>query len=194
MPKKHKYCSLNEIFNLTFKLGNRIRISGFKPKCMIGISRGGLLIVRLLSDFLDVSQIFTIGINYYHDIRKAHSKPRILQLPPKKFIEGREVLLIDDIADSGRSLSMAFDLLNSYGAVDVKTAVIHYKPWSMLEPDFYVEETERWVIYPWEIFETIRSILRKRELTADEKKKELANTGINENFIHNYFSYAKRAR
>lgn len=43
-------------------------------------------------------------------------------------VKGRDVLLIDDILESGRTLAFAKDLLNARGAKSTLTAVLLYKP------------------------------------------------------------------
>jgi hypothetical protein len=38
-----------------------------------------------------------------------------------------------------------------------ETAVLHYKPqrttYSDIRPDFYVDETDAWIVYPWDVGE-----------------------------------------
>lgn len=54
-------------------------------------------------------------------------------------VEGRDVLLVDDILESGRTLTYAKDLLMARGAKTVKTCVLLEKPGKRavhLEPDF----------------------------------------------------------
>jgi hypoxanthine phosphoribosyltransferase len=54
-------------------------------------------------------------------------------------VEGRQVLLIDDVFDSGLSMSLAADLVRQAGAREVLSAVFARKPWPSaraIEPDF----------------------------------------------------------
>ena len=54
-------------------------------------------------------------------------------------VTGRKVLIIDDVFDSGLSLSQAVHLVQGAGAVEALTAVFARKPWSSpraVEPDF----------------------------------------------------------
>ena len=49
-------------------------------------------------------------------------------------------------------------MLHELGALQVITAAIHYKPGRNTtgrQPDFYIQETDEWVHYPWEEFDTI---------------------------------------
>jgi len=58
-------------------------------------------------------------------------------------IDGRHALIIDDVFDSGVSLSEAVRLVESVGARSITTAVFARKPWPTqraLEPDFVAWE------------------------------------------------------
>jgi len=60
--------------------------------------------------------------------------------------ELKKVLIVDDVTDTGKTL---LDLEDFYG-VNFITATLHYKPRSMVKPTFFVEETNKWICYPWE--------------------------------------------
>jgi hypoxanthine phosphoribosyltransferase len=54
-------------------------------------------------------------------------------------VAGRQVLLMDDVFDSGLSLSQAIGVVKEAGAADVLSAVFARKPWPQprsVEPDF----------------------------------------------------------
>jgi hypoxanthine phosphoribosyltransferase len=57
-------------------------------------------------------------------------------------VTGRQVLVLDDVADSGVSLAQAVELIRAAGARDVITAVFARKPWPgrAMEPDFVAWE------------------------------------------------------
>ena len=57
----------------------------------------------------------------------------------------KTALIVDDIADTGKTLD-GFQML-------FPTATLFYKPRSIIKPTFYVEETEDWIVYPWELLE-----------------------------------------
>jgi len=52
------------------------------------------------------------------------------------------ILIVDDIADTGLTLK-------KYGNLYL-TATLFYKARSSVKPDFYVEETTKWIVFPWE--------------------------------------------
>ena len=55
---------------------------------------------------------------------------------------GKNTLVVDDINDTGHTLSKA---------PGVYHAVLHHKPTSKFKPNFYAKEVgEEWLVYPWE--------------------------------------------
>jgi hypoxanthine phosphoribosyltransferase len=73
------------------------------------------------------------------------------------------VLIVDDIADTGRSLAVAKDYVLRKGAKEVKVATIHYKPDSIFKPDYCIASTTAWVVYPWERNEVERELAKKKK-------------------------------
>jgi len=169
------YYSPNEIFEMIYKLGQKIKGS-FNPDCLIGMGRGGLWVVRVLSDYFNNPNVFIIRTKYYKGIESTKRKLEILQNVEKKLIVGKKILIVDDVADTGVSMSKVLELIKNKGASKARTAALHYKPWSKIKPDYFVEQTEKWIIYPWEVNETIKSIIKT---TPKEKLlSELKRTGI----------------
>jgi len=145
---------------------------------IVGIARGGWVPARLLSDMLDNDELHTMRVKFYTGIGEVAAKPVILH-PTQIDVTGKKVLLVDDIADTGKSLSIAKKHLEERGAGDIFVVTLIKKPHSEINPDLYVAETDAWVIFPWEVRETLRLILRKAE-TKEEAEKELARAGLSE--------------
>lgn len=154
--------SWDEIEELTKKLVEKIKKSKFKFDWIVGISRGGLLPARLISDYLNCPQLAVVRIEFYKSVGKTKDFPRITQ-PVQVNVKGKNVLIVDDVADTGRSLVVAKEHLKKKGAKKVKIAALHYKPISVIKPDFYVAQTSAWIIYPWERKETERLLKKKVE-------------------------------
>ena len=74
-----------------------------------------------------------------------------------EFKSGDRVLLVDDIADSGESLVFASQRIRDFApkVAKIDTATIHYKPKSIVEPNFIGKKIENdvWIVYPWESLE-----------------------------------------
>jgi len=57
------------------------------------------------------------------------------------------VLIIDDIIDTGDTV---LAVKKKLGKVKADVAVIFKKPWSKVDTDYYVTQTDSWVVFPWE--------------------------------------------
>ncbi len=173
---KYLRLSWEDVERQCAELAKMIKSSNVGAEMIIGISRGGLVPARLLSDMLGNDELHTMRVRFYTGIGKVAEKPVILH-PTQVDVSGRSVLLVDDIADSGRSLSTAKSHLEKRGAGEIFVATLIKKPGSILTPDFYVEETDAWVIFPWEVRETARLIMSGAE-SREEAARELELAGI----------------
>lgn len=141
-------------------LASKISSSGFSPDMIVGICRGGLVPARILSDILGVRELFTIRVSFYTGVGKTAAAPKIVQ-PLVERLEGKRILLVDDVSDTGRSLIVAKEHLREMGAKEVRVATLHFKPHSKFRPDFFVGETEAWLVYPWERHESAKELGKK---------------------------------
>ncbi|MFA5412164.1 MAG: phosphoribosyltransferase [Candidatus Micrarchaeia archaeon] len=139
------------------RLASRVSSSGFRPDVIIGISRGGLVPARLLSDILGLHELYVMRVSLYTGIGKKAAAPKITQPLPAK-LGGKKALLVDDVSDTGKSLEVAKKHVLDMGAGEVKVATLHFKPHSAFRPDFFEGETGAWIIYPWEIHECRREL------------------------------------
>lgn len=152
--------SWNDVYNLTLQLSERIVASGFVPDLIVGIARGGWIPARILSDVLYAHAMYNVRIEYYTDLGMHGREPKITQ-PLSIPIEEKNVLLIDEVSDTGESLYQASEYIKSLGAKNLKTAVLHLKPTSRITPDFYMQKVTSWTVYPWEIRESIIALVKK---------------------------------
>jgi hypoxanthine phosphoribosyltransferase len=62
------------------------------------------------------------------------------------------ILIVDDIADSGETLKYAVSKLKGNGCESIQTASVFYKPCSKFKPDYFAKEVEEttWIVQPWE--------------------------------------------
>ncbi|MDK6028574.1 phosphoribosyltransferase [Ignisphaera sp. 4213-co] len=145
---------------LSLELAEKIFLSGFRPSIVVAILRGGYIVAKLVSDYLGIDEIATTEIKFYRGIGEKGEKP-IISTPLIRSIKDEKVLIVDDVADSGRTLQVAIDLVRIYGAKEVKTATLYLKPWSITVPDYYVAETRSWIVFPWEVSEILRELAKK---------------------------------
>lgn len=137
----------------------KIRESSFKPDVIIAVSRGGWLPARVLSDLLEAG-LGNVSVEFYVGVAETRKVP-VLAQSVSVAVAGKKVLVVDDVADSGESLKLVTAHILQQGAKESRIATLYYKPWSAVKPDYYVLETRCWVVFPWEIKETVRKIVEK---------------------------------
>jgi hypoxanthine phosphoribosyltransferase len=181
--------SWDQTYSLLLELANAVQKSGFNPDIIVGISRGGLIPARILSDLLEIPKLTNIAVEFYVGVAKTKLKPVITQ-PVSVSVENKKVLLVDDLADTGKSLSLVNSHLTTKGASEIKIATIYYKPWSCIIPHYYQKETQSWIVFPWERKETTRKIVEnyKNEGKSIEYFKEkLISSGLNKELTELFF-------
>ena len=183
--------SWSDVYNLTLRLSEKIYESGFKPDMIVGIARGGWIPARILSDVLYADTLQNIRIEYYTDVGVKGREPKITQ-PLSGTLEGRSILLVDEVADTGDSLHHAIEYVNSLGVEEQRSAVLHLKPTSCVIPDYYMVETTSWTVYPWENRESIIALVKifKKEdptLTMKQIRKRLVFEAGFEPTVADYF-------
>ncbi|MFW9962253.1 MAG: phosphoribosyltransferase [Candidatus Sifarchaeia archaeon] len=151
--------SWQDVYNLTLQLSERIVNSGYVPDVIVGIARGGWIPARILSDVLYASTLQNIRIEYYTDVGAKGKEPKITQ-PLTESMEKKNILLVDEVADTGDTLQHAIDHVKALGAAVVRSAVLHYKPTSTIKPDYFMVETSSWTVYPWENRESIIALVK----------------------------------
>ena len=167
--------SWDEIYEMLLRLSEKIQRDKFRPDLIVGICRGGWPPARVMSDLLENPKLANITVEFYVDIAETKSKPVLTQTIAMP-VKGKKVLILDDVADTGKTLKLVKEHLVKKGAEQVKIATIYYKPWSIVVPDYYEKETKRWVVFPWERKETVRNLMKKYR--KEEVREKLVKGGM----------------
>ena len=180
--------SWDEIYCMLLSLAERIRREGFQPDVIVGVSRGGWPPARVMSDLLENPELANVRVEFYTGVAETKSKPVITQ-PLSVPVKGRRVLIMDDVADTGKSLLLVRDHVKENGAAEIKLATIYYKPWSVITPDYYIKETRAWIVFPWERKETVRNMVKRcrmRGTSLEEVKQRLIEGGFNRRLLERF--------
>jgi hypoxanthine phosphoribosyltransferase len=169
--------SWDDIQNLSEKVAKKVKDSGFKVDVIVAISRGGFDPARIISDQLGVRNLASLQIVYYDGLNERRMIPEI-QYPLNADVRGLRTLVVDDVADSGNSLKVVKEYVRGQGATDVKIATLHLKPWSDFHPDYYADTVDAWIIYPWELKESLLDLVEK--LTKDGLTRPTIVARLNE--------------
>jgi len=178
----------NEIYDGCIELADQIKKSRFNPEIIVGVARGGWIPARILSDLLGNTYVASMKVEFYKDVAETAKKPVISQ-QVSTAVEGKRVLVVDDVADTGESLTTVRRNLLGRGASQVKIATLHYKPQSILRPDFYVRETSAWIVYPHERYEFVGNRVAKfraQGKSIAEAKEELVRIGLPKEVVEKF--------
>lgn len=139
-----------EVFGAASReLAVKVAGTGYRPDLVLAIARGGLPIGGALAYALGVKNCATINVEFYTGVGERMEVPVVLPpTPPLVDLAGLEVLVVDDVADSGITLALVRDLVRPHVA-ELRTAVLYQKPWSAVEPDYWWARTEGWIDFPW---------------------------------------------
>jgi len=109
------------------------------------VTRGGMAPALLVAQLLDIRMIDTIAVNAYQD-RKL-GQPSLVKPPSLLIGDGNGWLVIDDLADTGATLSLVRPL-----APKARFAALYAKPQGNTLLDHYVSDVEQdvWLVFPWE--------------------------------------------
>ena len=162
----------NQIYEMLLELADKIRKNDFKPDVIVGVCRGGWTPARVLSDLLGNSNLANVRAEFYLGVAETKSEPTLTQ-PISVNVKGKKTLIVDEVADTGKSLKLVKDHIVKEGAAEVKIATVYYKPWSIVKPDYFERETSDWIVFPWEIKETFRKIVKKCRQNGTSIEKEV---------------------
>ncbi|MCL2135022.1 MAG: phosphoribosyltransferase [Candidatus Bathyarchaeota archaeon] len=170
----------NQIYKMLLQQAQKIQKTPYQPDIIIGIAQGGTIPTRILTDLLNTKKTTTITIKSYTNIAQPNTQPTLthpLTIP----INNKKILLIDDITDTGQTLKTAKQHLTKKGATETKTATLYTKPTTQTTPDYTEKTTKNWIIFPWEIKETIQNILQttnNKQQTTNNELAKLIKAGL----------------
>ncbi|HLC11208.1 MAG TPA: phosphoribosyltransferase, partial [Candidatus Bathyarchaeia archaeon] len=144
----------DEVYVMMIELARQIKGSGYSPQVIVGVSRGGWPPARVMSDLLENPNLANMKVEFYKNIGVTAQRPKITQ-PVTSEVIGKRVLVVDDVADSGQSLRVAYGHLRQKGAQEIRVCTLYLKPKSIFKPNHYAKTTSKWIIFPWERLEAI---------------------------------------
>ena len=169
------YLSSEDLHNDAYKLAAQILQSGFRPKVIIALWRGGTPIGIAVQEFLDhygntESDHIAIRTSSYNGIENQSRQVKIhgLGYLLKNMNRDDPLLIVDDVYDTGHTIRALIDELKlkcrNNLPEDIRVAVPWYKPdrnETDREPDYYIHTTSEWIKFPFSL----------EDLTVDEIKQ-----------------------
>lgn len=148
------YVSWAEYHHKIEQLAATIYQSGWSFNQIICLARGGLRIGDVLSRIYDCPLAILAASSYRDQHRGALKIASALTMATPTL--GKQVLLVDDLVDSGLTLQQTLVWLQQYTEVEqIRTAVLWYKAASLIQPHYFVEylADNPWIHQPFESYE-----------------------------------------
>jgi hypoxanthine phosphoribosyltransferase len=171
----------DDIYSYAFQTAKKIKESQWKPDAIVGIARGGWVHARIQCDLLGVKNLFSVKVDHWGVTATKDGKAK-LTCPLVGDVKGKHVLVVDDITDTGESLTTAVNHVRDEGnPSEVRTAALLHIVGSKFTPDYYgLEISWAWEIWPWNFYEDISALITKifegekiSEMSTLELKKHL---------------------
>ena len=143
----------HEIHNMV-KEGS-LRLKDFKPDYIVAVAGGGLIPARILRTFINVP-IISLTISFYDENNQIMKNPKILQWIDKEVIYGKNILIVDEVDDTRKTLSYLIEFFNQNSnklGVFVVNNKIKEKVYKIPKDVLYIscrENTDIWINYPWD--------------------------------------------
>ncbi|WP_281194531.1 phosphoribosyltransferase [Halorubrum sp. F4] len=149
------------IYGLCRNVSNEVKRADFEPDVVVALARGGWFAGRCICDFLGLDDLTSLKMEHYVGAADKADEPQIRYPMPEGSVEDKDVLIIDDIADTGGSIRRAEEYVEERDAATVRTATLQLLDTSEFDPDFVGErlETWTWVVYPWNFIEDMIDII-----------------------------------
>ena len=117
---------------------------------LVCITRGGLVPAAIVARELNVRVIETVCIASYHDYKNQGDITVIKSIAEEitvMGVQGRRVLIVDDLVDTGRTAKVVRDLLP-----EAHFATVYAKPMGRPLVDTFVTEVSQdtWIYFPWD--------------------------------------------
>jgi len=109
---------------------------------IVAITRGGLVPASIIARELEIRLVDTVCISSYDF--KQQGDISVLKSPS---IEGSNLLLIDDLVDTGKTARIVRDMVP-----DAHFATVYAKPAGRLLVDTFITEVSQdtWILFPWD--------------------------------------------
>lgn len=175
------YITADELLHDSFRLAKKVLESGYKPTGIVCVWRGGAPVGICMHEHFDFTghkvDVTIIRTEAYSGI----DQQREIKIHPyiNDFKKTDKILIVDDVFDTGRTIKRLYDEI-SPKVSEVRIATAYYKPGrnaTSLKPDYYIRETDQWIVFPHEIAGLTKDEIKKKSphlhgILSDSKGKK----------------------
>ncbi len=155
MATRRELLTWEEVDRLIVHLIPQFRI---EFDAMVIITRGGIIPGGMLCEKLNIEEVLTAAVDFPFEVQIEAAKlmawPEFLQFPDDSLIRGRQLIVVDDVWGSGRTITAVKNRISGAGGIP-HTCVLHFNPYrslfSQARPDSYGAITDAHIVYPWEL-------------------------------------------
>ena len=164
-----------DLYYDSLTLGKEIKSRKLEIDRIVSIARGGLVVARILSDYLKLP-ISNIVISSYKDMRQIKN-PQVLEFSSSMY-KNESILLVDEVSDTGTTFVRAKSFLEHFPLEKIYTCAPYIKPKTEFIPDFWLKKIDGWIIFPYDLVETYEAFVSK--FGKEKAKKKLVEVGFSE--------------
>ena len=165
------------IYGLCRTVSEQVKAVDFEPDVVVALARGGWFAGRCICDFLGLDDLTSLKMEHYVGTAEKTGEPEVRYPMPEGSVAGKDVLVIDDIADTGGSIERAYEYVTDRNAGEVRTATLQLLETSEFEPDFVGERLAEWtwIVYPWNFIEDMIDLVSGVMAKADGETFEIGD-------------------
>ena len=123
-------------------------VEPFHPEIILGIARAGLFPATAIACSLR-REMFPIRLTRRMNDQVVHQQP-VWKVPIPPEVKGKNIAIIDEIADTGETLAMASERATELGALKVISACLVCHSWANPAPLVTVLVSDELVVFPWD--------------------------------------------
>ncbi|WP_313690985.1 phosphoribosyltransferase [Halorarum halobium] len=160
------------IYDLCRQVADEVKAADFEPDVVVALARGGWFAGRCICDFLGMDDLTSLKMEHYVGTAEKSGEPTVRYPMPEGSVQGKDVLIIDDIADTGGSIKRAQEYVEERDGGEIRTATLQLLQSSTFEPDFIAERLEEWtwMVYPWNFIEDMVDLISGVMERADRER------------------------
>jgi hypoxanthine phosphoribosyltransferase len=150
------FISYDMIHNDARRLADMLKQPGRKYDCIVAIATGGLVPARMLKKHISVP-VYVVNVSHYDTQDRPTNNLNIIQWVQHDVIDGKNIILLDEVDDTRATLGFVSRKLLEDGAASLSIAVLHNKTKDKVDsiPEgvhYYAANTvgPLWICYPWE--------------------------------------------
>ena len=165
---KNLLVAADDLLRDSFQLAANVYNAGFRPDFLVGLWRGGSAVGIAVQEGLEHFGIETdhiairtsyTGQPHYSEMVDRADQIRVhgLQYLLENLSSKHSLLIVDDVYSTGSSVAAVIRQLEIKTRRnmphDIRTASVWYRPTerTMKAPDYFVRETDDWLILPYEL-------------------------------------------